>query len=107
LTRLLTQRPQCQDAVARSHDGPRLKWLGLLALAGAGRPHAVVTSCAGATVVLPTCARRWLRCDTVGGMSTMEGRRTHQAIGGWRGSPTGSIDCEAEGYSGVAECDRW
>jgi hypothetical protein len=92
--------------VAHLHDGPRLKRLGLLALAGAERPNAVVTVRAGATVARPACARRWLQCGAVGGVSTVEGRRTHQATRGRWVSTMGSIDGEAEGYSGTVECGR-
>jgi hypothetical protein len=84
---------------AHSHDGPRLKRLGLLALAGAARTHAMVTARTGATVAWPACACQWLRC----GVSTVEGRRTHRATRGG-GSPMGSVDGEAEGYNGAAEC---
>jgi hypothetical protein len=74
--RLLAQSPQCWDAAARSHDDPRPKRLGLLALVSVARPHVVVIVLAGATVARPTCARRWLRCGAVGSANTMEGRHT-------------------------------
>jgi hypothetical protein len=62
--------------------------LACFALVGAAHPHAVVTALAGAMVVQPACAHRWLQCGAVDGTRTVEGRRTYPKIRG----PAGLTD---------------